>query len=114
MNNEEFINLAKEKFSNKVILSYLYLNDLDLNKLNKIYKTHVTHDDLKNYGSHVWLAEEKCPNCNSNLMGLLGTFEWGIIHGQGFCSCCNVVEFKFYHYIGDPKLLVQLFSVIGF
>jgi len=114
MNEEEFINLAKEKFGDKIIVSHLRVSDSDLNKLNKIYENHVTHEDLINYGTHVWLAKEKCPNCNSDLTGILGTFKWGIVHGQGFCSHCNSIEFRFYHYIGDPKLLVQLFSVIGF
>lgn len=29
----------------------------------------------------------KCPNCDSKLGGFLGTFSWGICHGEGNCSC---------------------------
>jgi hypothetical protein len=28
-----------------------------------------------------------CPSCHNRLGGLLGSFSWGICHGEGHCSC---------------------------
>lgn len=30
-----------------------------------------------------------CPGCDSKLGGMLGTFMWGLAHGEGYCSSCN-------------------------
>lgn len=30
-----------------------------------------------------------CHNCGENLDGLLGSFRWGMAHGEGFCSNCK-------------------------
>ena len=29
----------------------------------------------------------KCPNCDLSLGGFIGTFTWGLCHGEGNCSC---------------------------
>lgn len=31
----------------------------------------------------------KCPCCNRDLGGILGTFRWGIVHGEGECGDCG-------------------------
>ncbi len=31
----------------------------------------------------------KCPKCGSTLPGLLGSFTWGLVNGEGKCSCCG-------------------------
>ncbi len=31
----------------------------------------------------------KCPKCNAELGGLLGSFTWRITTGEGFCGCCR-------------------------
>jgi len=36
----------------------------------------------------------KCPKCDAQLGGLLGSFMWGLVHGEGYCTggfngpCC--------------------------
>lgn len=37
------------------------------------------------YLSH-FAAGSKCPKCGSALGGLLGSFQWGIVHGEGECK----------------------------
>lgn len=31
----------------------------------------------------------KCPGCGNKLGGFLGTFRWGLAHGEGGCSECG-------------------------
>ena len=31
----------------------------------------------------------KCLKCGKSLDGILGTFQWGIVHGEGNCSYCG-------------------------
>jgi len=48
----------------------------------------------------VWGLEECstdiCLDCGWRLGGLLGTFTWGIIHGQGSCHNCGF-PYQYYH-----------------
>jgi len=47
-------------------------------------------------------TEFLCLNCGSSLNGfLLGTFQWGIVHGEGFCSKCHWPA-RLYHYLKLP------------
>lgn len=32
---------------------------------------------------------DKCPGCNWTLGGFLGSFTWGLEHGEGFCTNCQ-------------------------
>ncbi len=114
MEFEEFAKLAKEKFGDKVNISYISINNENLTKFNEMYDSKLNVDDFKNYGEHVWLVKNECPNCGEKLDGLFGSFKWEIIHGAGSCSNCNKVEFRYYHYIGDCKYPLKLFSVTGF
>ncbi len=51
--------------------------------------------------------EGGCLNCGRQQSGLLGAFSWGIIHGEGTCSCGWPA--RAYHFVkmpnGDEKRL---------
>jgi hypothetical protein len=59
----------------------------------------------------------KCPCCGSRVYGggildaLLGTFEWGIVHGDGFCSRCKW-PIRMYHFVdldnGEQRIVFPL------
>ncbi|MHC4644204.1 MAG: hypothetical protein ACYTBJ_01785 [Planctomycetota bacterium] len=42
----------------------------------------------------------KCPNCDTPLGGLLGSFAWSIAHGEGRCSSCGW-PCRAIHYVGS-------------
>ena len=48
------------------------------------------------------VEESKCIHCESPLMGLLGTFEWGIAHGSGQCGKCGWPS-RLYHFLQDDE-----------
>lgn len=35
------------------------------------------------------LGSQRCISCDSRLDGLIGTFEWGLAHGEGTCVECG-------------------------
>lgn len=37
--------------------------------------------------SFVYSPDDKCVQCGATLGGLLGTFRWGMCHGEGTCEC---------------------------
>lgn len=73
---------------------------------------------MSSYPLQAWLLPKEgeelmtCPECNTAISGLFGSFEWGIIHGIGFCNKCKKVEFRYYHYVG--KICLQAWAVAGF
>lgn len=42
-------------------------------------------------------STDECVDCGMELGGLLGMFQWGIVHGQGECSRCGF-PYVYYHY----------------
>lgn len=114
MEQKEFFELAKETFGNKVNVNVLTISDEELEKLNKSYGTYFSKSDIFAYGKHVWLIGDDCPHCGESLFGLFGGFQWGIVHGEGYCSNCDKVAFRYYHYVLDGSKPLQLFSVVGF
>lgn len=56
-------------------------------------------------------VDGKCPVCKDPLYC---TFEWKIQHGLGYCSNCNEVEIRRYHYIRDNKIRVVFDELVGF
>lgn len=50
-----------------------------------------------------FVAGDKCPGCNWSLGGFLGSFTWGIEHGEGFCSNCQY-PCRGHHNIGRTQL----------
>jgi len=110
---KDFYKLAVEKFGNKFLLGPIEVTKDILEKWNSENNTDLSMDDVSEY-REVWLIEDKCPSCNSELLGLFGSFQWGFVNGQGYCSECNKVTLKYYHRIGEPKVLLCGFSLIGF
>ncbi len=43
-------------------------------------------DSIDQYLNEFASTGGKCPNCGSPLGGLLGSFTWGIVHGEGRCT----------------------------
>jgi len=41
---------------------------------------------VNDYLSIFAATDGKCPKCGSTLGGILGSFTWGIAHGEGFCT----------------------------
>jgi len=113
---EEFIKLAREKFGDKVSSRPIKVDDEIISEINEKMGLNITKQDFEDYNKkgNVWLLEDKCPNCGSDLLGLFGSFQWGIQHGVGSCSHCNEVLFQYYHYIGDSKIPLKILSVCGF
>lgn len=119
MEREEFLELAKERFGDKIIVQQLTIDDEDAEKLK------LSAEDVNAYPAQAWIPETNgayhCPNCNAQLGGFLGSFVWGIVHGIGRCSQCNEVEFRYYHYVTDldkvkagQSAQLRLFAVCGF
>ena len=38
-------------------------------------------------GGNCVMGSYECLNCGEPLGGLLGTFQWGLCHGEGTCTC---------------------------
>ena len=57
-------------------------------------------------------GENRC-SCGEMLDGLMGAFQWGIRHGDGFCSACGQ-PVRMYHTIKDRhgKVLAELRNVM--
>ena len=43
-----------------------------------------------------------CLKCGRRLNGLLGTFTWGMVNGEGYCSNCHWPA-RYYHDIKDAE-----------
>jgi len=88
VDEDEFFERAVKEFGDKFSNFGIVCSDESLVKFNEQHNCHLTSEDLINY-KQAWLKESKCPNCGTDLGGLFGTFVWGIIHGEGFCSECK-------------------------
>lgn len=47
---------------------------------------HLTIAEINDY-LKIFAPPGNCPSCNSKLGGLMGSFSWGLCHGEGQCSC---------------------------
>jgi hypothetical protein len=110
---EEFYKLATEEFGEKFSIKPIQVSDETLEKYNAEHNFALTKKDFDNL-EEVWLLENKCQNCGSDLGGFFGSFTWELIHGYGYCSECRCVNFKLYHYIGDPKVRIEAYALVGF
>lgn len=121
---EEFFDAAVKEFGNKICVNFITISDENLDLLNEYRKeSHdkispvpyepLTQQDLIAYEKQVWSIGNKCPKCNSDLGGILGSFVWGFVHGQGRCSDCGT-QFQLYHYVKKGTEPLMLFSLIGF
>lgn len=112
MEQEEFYEYVTNRYGDKVSCNVLTISEENLQDLNNHGYT-LTADDFKNY-KHAWLVDQTtCPECGEPLGGLFGYFKWGIVHGEGYCSNCNKVGFRYYHYLGDCKKPLEIYAVSG-
>lgn len=119
MKREEFLGVVKEVFGDKVVIEQLKISDEVAQKLR------VNPEDVRAYPAQAWVIEHRCPHCNHVLGGLFGSFAWGLQHGVGYCSKCEKVQFRYYHYVTEkeefngvwkksPRRRIELFAVCGF
>ena len=57
-----------------------------LNKYLEQFAKPIRHDEKK---SNFLVGDLECLNCGRVLNGALGTFQWGLCHGEGTCSNCG-------------------------
>ena len=114
LDTDEFAKLAIEKYGDKVFCCSIKTSQNTLDRINTVFESIplITQKDFDDYGKYVWLRDDKCPECDADLLGLLGSFSWGIVHGIGNCSHCNKTMFRYYHYINGAKF--NMFSLEGF
>jgi len=55
------------------------------------------------YLSH-FVASKKCLGCDSQLSGLLGSLQWGIINGEAFCGECGY-PVRVYHHTDEIEFI---------
>ena len=109
MDFDDFYIAACEKFGKeKFILNFSFPQNIE--EINSKYNCNLKKDDFDKYKA-IWILNNECPNCSASLSF---SFEWGIIHGEGYCSSCKKVGIKYYHYIGDCKTPFSGWSLIGF
>lgn len=109
---EEFAENAIARYGDKVNFNKINVSQENIDELNS-HGYNIKKEDFENY-KQVWLLEGKCPECGSELMGLFGSFEWGLRHGEGLCSSCKKVYFQYYHYIGESKKPLELLALSSF
>lgn len=108
-NTNEFIEAAKERYGEKVAV-------LDREELTKVASEKAGYDVgpmVEKWGDMLVMPGDKCPECGWDLGGILGSFQWGIVHGEGFCANCRKTEFRLYHCLKDQDRLT-FFELIGF
>jgi hypothetical protein len=113
MTMEAFVECANKEFGDKIKFSGIDITPEDLELLNQDFSSTLTIDDFQNY-KQVWILDNKCPVCGTDLLGLWGSFKWGLRHGYGVCSECNKIDIKYYHYIGDLKKPIAALALTGF
>ena len=112
---ETFSEAAIKEFGEVFFLGELNISQDQIDEINKAKGCHLTKQDFLDKGKKVILLEPKCPKCRSDLGGLFGTFNWGLVHGTGYCSKCeNQIIFRCYHYIGECKEPIIFWELIGF
>lgn len=111
---ESFYEVACEEFGKEHFSIHgIVISEENLEKFNEEHNSNLALEDFSNYKA-VWITDSKCPKCGSELGGLFGSFEWGLIHGSGRCGECKKVSIQYYHYIKDCKYPISAFSLIGF
>jgi hypothetical protein len=113
---DEFVKAAVEEFGDDVfILGDLNIPQEQIDQINKDKDCNLTTQDFIDLGKKVLLKEPKCPRCGHDLGGIFGSFNWGIIHGVGYCTECETSPmFRWYHYVGDLKEPIKFWELVGF
>jgi len=109
---EEFAINATARYGDKVNVNKLNVSQETIDGLIE-HGYNIIKEDFDNY-KQVWLLENKCPECGAELLGLFGSFQWALRHGEGVCSNCKEVYFQYYHYIGECKKPLELFALSAF
>jgi len=104
--NVTFFRAAEETFGDKININSLNTDEKSAKILG------LSKDKIESYPKMAWVPSNKCPSCDSDLLGWTGSFQWGIVHGQGFCSSCKKASFQYYHYIDDRRF--EAMALIGF
>lgn len=107
--NNLFLEQVAKKLGDKVYIGNMPVDQALLDTINAKAGGNVTMDDIVAYGKWAWLRGTDCPICGTPLLGIFGVFDWGYRHGEGYCSSCNKIEFRYYHYFGDT--LITLLAV---
>ena len=55
----------------------------------------------------------RCISCDCVLSGLFGTFEWGIAHGEGYCSKCGYPA-RAFHKIDEPGWKMTFSNILQY
>ncbi len=135
MKREQFNQLAKATFGDKVIIRGIDITDEALAELNakmkSAYEAAMLKDpgpfppfvpykreDLDSYPEYPWVVGDNCPVCNTPLDGLFGSFAWGMIHGEGYCTECRHHKqgtyFRLYHYVTERARPLVGYALVGF
>ena len=108
MEQAKFLSLAEEKYGDKVAAKQITCDDKVKEHLGDEFT-----DAIENYPAQAWTQDGVCPECNSQLGGLFGTFTWSIVHGCGVCVACNT-SFRYYHYpLEDSNQRLKAFALTG-
>lgn len=124
MKQAQFNQLAKTTFGDKVSIHGLTTTNENLAELNKRARAYCiehnrpfvpyTKEAFENYPQYTWAVDDKCPVCGNSLGDFLfGTFKWGLVNGEGYCTECGA-DFRYYHYIAPGTLPLMGFALIGF
>jgi hypothetical protein len=92
---EEFSKYAVEEFGDIFYIGRIHVSEETVAKINNEKNINLTVKNFEDYTPQVWLKSNICPKCKAELLGLFGSFDWGLEHGIGFCSHCNEVEFRY-------------------
>lgn len=67
---------------------------------------------LDEYFADFAFTNGKCPACGETLGGLLGSFRWGICHGEGHCRCDWPCRGAHYPKDGDGEIFDSRLSCV--
>ena len=112
VDRKEFLEKAKERFGDKIIVQTL-TSDAEDGRMPW------TSGEIKGYPEQAWIPlrgdDYLCPVCDHPLGGWpFGGFRWGIVYGIGYCSNCNHAKFRYCHHIVEGKKSFQAFALVEF
>lgn len=110
MNHAEFLVAAKERYGDKITVAPVHVSDEQLEAAKARYGDTIV-EDLAAYGEHAWVLHGRCPECDAELEW---SFQWGMIHGEGYCRTCEKVWFRYYHYVRKGGPCFKGMALIGF
>lgn len=102
MDAKKFNKLAIEIYGDKLVEAPVKPTQEQVDKLNEEKSSVFTILDFEQQTEGtLWVRDKnKCVQCGSDLGGLFGSFEWGIVNGHGICGKCET-SYQYYHRIRD-------------